>query len=112
MLSGQVGGGARGVLRQKINVRTGRVYELWRSHGGSGPYRWHRAAPSSNRLGTLRNVGQDAWVSAGGLRYAGRDPQNLNRVQHVLRHADDIPGRVGRHGVFDVGRTGTLGGYG
>jgi hypothetical protein len=31
-------------------------------------------------------------------------------VQHVLRHAEDIPSRPGPlpHGVFDAGRSGTL----
>jgi len=67
-------------------------------------------APATPRLGTLRSTGSNAWESSGGLRYVGRDPAGLNRVQHVLRHAEDIPGRPGPypHGVFDAGRSGTL----
>jgi hypothetical protein len=59
------------------------------------------------RLGTLRWIGPDAWVSPSGLRYVGRDPKGLNRVQHVLRHTADVPSRA-THGVFDKGPRHTL----
>lgn len=46
--------------------------------------------------------GVKTWESPAGLRY-GPDPSpNFgNRIQHVLNHAEDIPGRPGKHGVFD-----------
>jgi RHS repeat-associated protein len=66
-------------------------------------------ATNTARLGTLKAIGQDAWVSAGGLKYVGFDPNGLNRVQHVLRHAIDLPARAGSHGVFNGGRTSVLG---
>jgi hypothetical protein len=56
---------------------------------------------------TLRHLGTDAWESAAGLRYVGRDPAGLTRVSHVLRHAaDDVTRPV--HGVLDAGRRGAL----
>ncbi len=51
----------------------------------------------------LKSIGKDAWVSPAGVRYLGRDPDGLNRKDHVLRHAKDIPNREGPHGVFDGG---------
>lgn len=46
--------------------------------------------------------GVKTWESPAGLRY-GPDPSPSfgNRIQHVLNHAEDIPGRPGKHGVFD-----------
>ncbi len=52
----------------------------------------------------LKQVGQSAWLSPAGLRYAGHDPEGLNRVEHVMRHTRDIPNRDGPHGVFDGGK--------
>lgn len=51
----------------------------------------------------LKQVGKDAWVSPAGLRYQGRDPEGLTRVEHVKRHVADQPKRDGSHGVFDGG---------
>ena len=51
----------------------------------------------------LKKIGEETWLSPAGLRYSGRDPAGLTRVQHVLRHAKDIPNRDGPHGVFDGG---------
>lgn len=48
----------------------------------------------------LQAVGRDAWQSPGGLRYRGRDPMGLSRIEHIMRHTRDIPDRVGSHGVF------------
>jgi RHS repeat-associated protein len=60
------------------------------------------------QLGRLRSVGQKVWESTTGLRY-GADPRFGNRVQHVLQHATNDPNRPGFHGVFDAGKSGTLG---
>jgi hypothetical protein len=51
----------------------------------------------------LKKIGPDTWLSPAGLRYQGRDPEGLTRVEHVLRHARDMPSRDGPHGVFDGG---------
>lgn len=67
------------------------------------------ASAKTTKLGQLRKVGVDTWDSSGGLRYAGLDPDGLNRVQHVIRHSGDDLARAGKHGVFDAGRSGTLG---
>jgi hypothetical protein len=52
----------------------------------------------------LRQIGEDVWLSPAGLRYQGRDPAGLSRVEHISRHVADIPSRDGPHGVFDGGR--------
>ena len=65
-------------------------------------------APTDNVFGRLRSLGSNEWESSQGLRY-GPDPNFVNRVQHVLRHAVDDPTRPTAHGVFDAGPTGTLG---
>jgi hypothetical protein len=51
----------------------------------------------------LKKIGPDTWLSPAGLKYQGRDPEGSTRVDHVLRHARDIPDRDGSHGVFDGG---------
>lgn len=51
----------------------------------------------------LKQIGKTTWVSPAGLKYKGKDPQGLTRVEHVLRHAADQPRRAGSHGVFDGG---------
>jgi len=67
-----------------------------------------KRVPDVPRSGTLTQISDDVWESAGGLRY-GPDPNFGNRVQHVIRHATDDPARPGLHGVFDAGQTRTLG---
>ena len=69
-----------------------------------------RPTPSSDDPGDLglRKVGDEEWLSPAGLRYAGRDPQGLTRLEHVLRHARDLPNREGSHGVFDGGPKGAI----
>ncbi len=52
----------------------------------------------------LQPIGKEAWLSPAGLRYQGRDPDGLTRVEHILRHTRDIPERDGPHGVFDGGQ--------
>ncbi len=51
----------------------------------------------------LKKIGPVKWLSPAGLTYQGRDPEGRTRVEHVLRHARDIPDRDGSHGVFDGG---------
>ncbi|MCA9248941.1 MAG: OB-fold nucleic acid binding domain-containing protein [Planctomycetales bacterium] len=51
----------------------------------------------------LKPIGRDAWLSPAGLRYEGRDPAGLTRVEHIERHTRDQPDREGPHGVFDGG---------
>jgi len=51
----------------------------------------------------LKEIAPEVWRSPAGLRYQGRDPEGLNRVEHILRHIRDIPDRDGSHGVFDGG---------
>ena len=52
----------------------------------------------------LKQVAANTWLSPAGLRYEGKDPQGLTRVEHVLRHAANQPTRAGSHGVFDGGK--------
>ena len=59
--------------------------------------------PPAAKKVELKKVGSDTWLSPAGLRYQGRDPDGRTRVDHVLRHAGDIPDRDGSHGVFDGG---------
>jgi hypothetical protein len=65
-------------------------------------------APGSPRV-ELKKIGPDAWISPAGLKYQGRDPEGRTRVDHVLRHARDIPDRDGSHGVFDGGPNAVFG---
>lgn len=63
-----------------------------------------RSAPSASPAKVeLKKIGATTWLSPAGLRYQGRDPDGLTRVEHVLRHARDLPDRDGSHGVFDGG---------
>jgi hypothetical protein len=60
------------------------------------------AAPDGDeRPGVLRDIGRNIKVSPAGLRY-GLGSFEGNRVQHILRHAEDDPSRP-IHGVFDGG---------
>lgn len=60
----------------------------------------------ANRAGTLTKIGEDAWLSSGGLKYVGLDKNGLNRVEHVLRHTvAQGPG----HSVFSVPRNQVFG---
>lgn len=63
---------------------------------------------AAKRFGTLSKIGDNAWESAGGLRYVGTDRTGSNRVQHVLRHAKPEPSRP-VHSVFNVPRSQVLG---
>ncbi|QDU97075.1 OB-fold nucleic acid binding domain-containing protein [Lignipirellula cremea] len=57
--------------------------------------------PVVAKQATLKEIGQGVWMSPAGLRYAGRDPAGLTRVDHIRRHMEDQPNRDGPHGVFD-----------
>jgi hypothetical protein len=59
--------------------------------------------PTGDSTKSTINTSADNWVSPAGLRYQGRDPSGLTRLQHVARHAGDLPDRDGPHGVFDGG---------
>jgi hypothetical protein len=62
-------------------------------------------SPSSNvKPIKLKEIGKNVWLSPAGLRYQGRDPEGLTRVEHIMRHVRDIPDRDGPHGVFDGGK--------
>lgn len=61
------------------------------------------AEPESVQGIQLKETGKDTWLSPAGLRYRGRDPEGLTRVEHIGRHSQDIPQRDGPHGVFDGG---------
>lgn len=61
------------------------------------------AAASDKPRFELKQTGRLTWMSPAGLVYRGRDAQGLTRVEHVLRHAADQPGRQGSHGVFEGG---------
>jgi RHS repeat-associated protein len=109
------GPGATSDLAAQIGSDTNRDIALqWMGarlfRGLTNYARTAQAAKSAPRLGTLKQAGPGVWESSGGLRY-GADPNHGNRVQHVLRHSVDDPMRAGAngHGVFDAGRTGTLG---
>ena len=62
---------------------------------------------SSQRLGQLTDVGGGVKVSTAGLRYTPGSEEG-HRLQHVLRHTSDQPGRPGLHGVFDGAADGAL----
>lgn len=51
-------------------------------------------------LGQLRDLGDNVWESAAGLKY-GPGSQEKHRLLHVMKHAEDQPDRPGKHGVFD-----------
>ena len=59
--------------------------------------------PAGQQGVKLKRIGPETWLSPAGLKYQGRDPDGRTRVDHVLRHARDIPDRDGSHGVFDGG---------
>lgn len=55
---------------------------------------------SQPELGQLRDLGDNVWESAAGLKY-GPGSQEKHRLLHVMKHAEDQPDRPGKHGVFD-----------
>lgn len=58
---------------------------------------------SGSKPFALKEISPGVFVSPAGLRYAGRDPEGRTRVEHVMRHARNEPGRAGSHGVFEKG---------
>jgi len=67
-------------------------------------------APEPEKLASieLKSLGGSTWISPAGLRYSGRDPAGLTRVEHIMRHSHDIPSREGPHGVFDANEEGEV----
>lgn len=59
--------------------------------------------PPGDALGQLTDVGDGVLLSTAGLRYTPGSEEG-HRLQHVLRHDNDIPNRPGKHGVFDGDR--------
>ena len=55
----------------------------------------------------LRDVGNRVKVSPAGLEYRSGS-QEGHRLDHVLRHDNDMPDRPGKHGVFDGDQTDML----
>ncbi|MCB1096689.1 MAG: OB-fold nucleic acid binding domain-containing protein [Verrucomicrobiae bacterium] len=51
----------------------------------------------------LKETSPGVFVTPAGLRFAGLDPEGRTRIEHVMRHAKDEPGRAGSHGVFEKG---------
>ena len=70
------------------------------SPGARGPPPQDQAAPDAElRYGLLKSIGDDRYVSAGGLIY-GPGSQEGHRLKHLERHLKDQPNRSGPHGVF------------
>ncbi|MBP7735060.1 MAG: hypothetical protein KA369_03730 [Spirochaetes bacterium] len=59
------------------------------------------------RKGLLIPAGRDAWKTRSGLLIAGRDPEGRTRLEHIMRHGADSPGRP-RHGVFSLTKAGII----
>jgi len=55
------------------------------------------------RTGALFPIGTGSWRTRGGLILRGRDPEGLTRLDHVMKHTVNIPGRE-KHGVFILGK--------
>jgi len=112
------GGGPAALYKNKSVVITGKV-ELYKGSpqiklsgpdqvkiiggGGGTPHQSDSGSIATGKPFELKKSGGTTWVSPAGLRYSGRDPKGLTRVDHVLRHAKDIPSRSGKHGVFSPG---------
>ena len=59
-------------------------------------------------IGALEKSGhlvpvEDGWRTKGGLIIKGRDPRGITRLEHIMRHASDIPKRK-KHGVFTISK--------
>ena len=65
------------------------------------------AESSAIRLGTLKKIGENTWESAAGLLYEGLDKKGLNRIEHVLLHAELNPAKK-VHTMFNVERNKVL----
>jgi len=90
--------------RDKLQMRLRDPEQVKIVESAAGKSASSKSAPSPDAAKVeLKKVGAAAWLSPAGLRYQGRDPDGLTRVEHVLRHARDVPDREGSHGVFDGG---------
>lgn len=59
------------------------------------------------RSGHIIPAGVDSWKTRAGLIIAGRDPDGRTRLEHIMRHAADSPGRP-KHGVFSLSKAGVI----
>jgi hypothetical protein len=59
------------------------------------------------RSGHIIPAGPDSWKTGAGLIIAGRDPDGRTRLEHIMRHAADSPGRP-KHGVFSLTKAGVI----
>jgi len=62
---------------------------------------------SDLRYGLLRQIGPDRFLSPAGLLYTPGSAEG-HRLEHLRRHARDMPTRPCKHGVFDGGMEGAL----
>jgi hypothetical protein len=99
--------GTVAVYREKLQIKLRQPSQIriLRSGQASSQTSDHPPSTAAGGLpaGQLKKIGPDSWLSPAGLKYQGRDPEGLTRIEHVLRHARDIPDRDGPHGVFDGG---------
>ncbi len=54
--------------------------------------------------GVIISIGKNQWKTRGGLIIKGKDPENLTRLEHIMKHARDMDGRA-KHGVFSISKT-------
>lgn len=82
-------------------VRTGAPTEPASSGSAAG------SADPSLKYGLLREIGPDRFISPAGLLYTPGSAEG-HRLEHLRRHTVDMPGRPGKHGVFDGGMEAAL----
>lgn len=61
----------------------------------------HASSRADDGGGLLREIGRERYESPAGLVYT-RGSRHGHRLDHVLAHCRDEPGRPGSHGVFDA----------
>jgi hypothetical protein len=55
------------------------------------------------KSGHLIPAGDYSWKTRDGLMIRGRDTKGLSRLEHIMRHASDLP-RRNKHGVFSISK--------
>ena len=88
-------------LRDPEQIETKSTSGAGRSDAGANSQKGTAEAISPKASFALRENGKDRWISPAGLRYEGRDPEGLTRLEHIARHMEDQPTRDGPHGVFE-----------